>query len=145
MQDYQFNYISHCLSIFYPEPFHYSAPTLRIIESNGSYKEFLFIQLLFKSDNISLAIVRGCTWANDITKYCGAYCEILSLLLELSVYSHRSNDSLLSGKTKSFGKGTEEIYFCKNRMDRQFLGFDDSRTDLKFCDNRMMSVNFCTT
>ena len=143
MQEYQFKYISQCLCIFYLY-FTYSAPTLHIIDPNGSCKEFLFVQLLFKSDNISRATVRGGTWVNDITKCCGAYHEILSLLLELFVNSHMSNDSLLSGKTKSFGKGIEEIYFCKNRMDRQFIRVDYSRADLKLCDNRITSVNFCT-
>ena len=124
---------------------HKEGPTLHIIESNCSCKEFLFVKLLFKSDNISPTTVRGGTWVNDITKYCCTYREILSLLLELFVYSHMSNYSLLSGKKKkSFRKGIEEIYFCKNCMDRQFLRFDDSRADLKSCDNRIMTAIFCT-
>ena len=116
MQDYQWKYISHCLCIFYPEPFHYSAPTLHIIESNGSCKEFLFVQLFFKSDNISPATVRGGTWVNDITKYCAAYREILSLLLELSVYSYMSNDSPLSGKTKFWERDWRNIFLPKSHV-----------------------------
>ena len=41
--DYQFKYISHCLCVFYPEPFNFSAPTLHIIEWKGSCKEFLLL------------------------------------------------------------------------------------------------------
>ena len=93
MQDYQFKYISHSSCIFYPEPFLFSAPTVHIIEWKSSCKEFLFVQLFFKSDNISLTTFRGNTWVNDITKNCGAYREI-------SLYSHMTNGSLLSGKTE---------------------------------------------
>ena len=84
---------SHSFCIFYPEPFLFSAPTLYIIEWKSSCKEFLFVQLFFKSDNISLTTFRGNTWVNDITKNCGAYREI-------SLYSHMTNGSLLSGKTE---------------------------------------------
>ena len=31
MQDYQFKYSSHCLCIFYSEPFLFSAPTVHMI------------------------------------------------------------------------------------------------------------------
>ena len=140
MQGYQFKYISRCLCIFYPEPFLFSAPTLHIIECKGSYKEFLFVQLFFKSDHISHATFRGGAWVNDITKNCGAYCEIPPFVPELFVYSHMSNGSVLSGKTKSSGKGIAEIYFRRNRMDRQFWRFDDSPVDLKFCGIRIISV-----
>ena len=140
MQDYQFKYISHGLCIFYPEPFHFSAPTLHIIEWKGSCKEFLFVQLFFKSDNISRATFRGGAWVNVITKNCDAYREMPPFVPELFVYSQMSNGSLLSGKTKSSGKGTEEIYFRGNRMERQFWRFDDSHDNLKFCGIRIMSV-----
>ena len=50
-----------------------------------------------------------------------------------------SNGRLLSGKTKSSGKGIEEIYFRRNRMDRQFWRFDESPVDLKFCGIRIIS------
>ena len=143
MQDYQFKYISHCLSTFYPEPFHLFAPALHIIEWKCSCKELLFcsaVSFLFKSDNISRATFRGGAWVNDITKNCHAYREIPPFVSELFVYSQMSNGSLLSGKTKSSGKGIAEIYFRRNRMDRQFWRFDDSPIDLKFCDIRIMSV-----
>ena len=136
MQDYQFKYVSHCLCIFYPESFLFPAPTLHIIEWKGSCKEFLFVQLFFKSDDISRVTFRG----NDITKNRRAYREIPPFVPELFVYSHMSNGSLLSGKTKSSGKGIAEIYFRRNRMDRQFWRFDDSPIDLKFCGIRIMSV-----
>ena len=119
MQDYQFKYISHCLCIFYPEPFLFSAPTLHITEWKGSCKEFLFVRLFFKSNNISRATFRG-AWVNGITKNCGAYREILPFVPELFVYPHMSNGSLLSGKTKTSGKGIEETYLRKNRMDWEF-------------------------
>ena len=143
MQDYQFKYISHCLCIFYPEPFNFSAPTLHIIEWKGPCKEFLFVQLFFKSVNIPQATFRGGDWVNDITKNCGAYREIPPLLPDLFLYSHIINGSPLLGKTKSSGKGIGEIYFRKSRMDRQLWRFDDQHVDLKFCDIRM-SVNLCT-
>ena len=110
IQDYQFKYTSHCLCFFYPELFLFSEPTLHIKEWKGSCKEFLFVRLFFKSDNISHATFRG-AWVNDITKNCAAYREIPPFVPELFVYSHMSNGSLLSGKTKSSGKGIEEIYF----------------------------------
>ena len=53
MLDYQFKYIAHYLCIFYPEPFLFSAPTMQIVKWKGSCKEFLFVQLFFKFDNIS--------------------------------------------------------------------------------------------
>ena len=126
MQDYKFKYISHCLCIFYPNPFNFSAPTLHIIEWKGPCKEFLFVQLFFKSDNIPQATLRGSDWVNNVTKNCGIYREIVTLLPELFLYSHIINDSLLSGKTKSSGKGIEEIwYFRKSCIDRQLWRFDD--------------------
>ena len=137
MQDYQFKYISHCLCIFYPELFLFSASTLHIIEWKGFCKEFLFVQLFFKYVNISRVTLRGGAWVND---NCGAYHEIPPFVPELFVYSYTNNGSLLSGKTKSPGKGIEEIYFRWNRMDRQFWRFDDSPVDLKFCGIRIMSV-----
>ena len=103
------------------------APTLHIIEWKGSCKDLLFVHLFFKSDNFSQVIFRGGVWVNEITRNCGAYHEIPPFVPELFVYSHMSNDSLLSGKTISSGKGIEEIYFRRNRMDRQFQRFDDSR------------------
>ena len=43
MEDQQFKYTSHCLCIFYPEPFHFFAPTLHIIEWKALEKSlFLF-------------------------------------------------------------------------------------------------------
>ena len=42
MQDYQFKYISHSLSIFNPEPFLFSAPTLHVIEWRSCKEFFLF-------------------------------------------------------------------------------------------------------
>ena len=51
-----------------------------------------------------------------------------------------SNSSFLSDQIKSSGKGIEEIYFRRNRIDRQFWRFDDSSVDLKFCDIRIMCV-----
>ena len=144
MQDYQFKYISHCLSTFYPEPFHLFAPALHIIEWKCSCKELLLcsaVSFLFKSDNISRATCRGGAWVNDITKNCDDYPEIPPFVPELFVYSHMSNGSLLSGKAKTSGKSIEEIwYFPRNRIERQFWRFDDSRVDLKFCDIRTMSV-----
>ena len=145
MQDYQFKYILHCLYTFYLQPFlFFFAPGLHIIEWKGSCKEFLFcsaVSFLFKSDNISRATFRGGAWVNDITKNSGDYREVTHFVRELFVYSHISNGSLLSGKTKSSGKSIEEIwYFPMNRMERQFWRFDDSRVDLKFCDIRIMSV-----
>ena len=104
-----------------------------IIEWKHSCK--FFVQLFIKSDNISLAIFRG----NDITENCGAYREIPPLVPELFTYSYMSNGSLLSGNTKSSGKGIEEIYLGRNRMGRQFWRFDDSHVDLKFCDIRIIS------
>ena len=71
LQDYQFKYILHCLSIFYPEPFLFFPPALHIIEWKGSCKELLFcsaVSFLFKSDNISRATFRGGAWVNDIPK-----------------------------------------------------------------------------
>ena len=112
MQDYQFKYISHCLCIFYPEPFLFSAPTLHITEWKGSCKEFLFVRLFFKSNNISRATFRG-AWVNGITKNCGAYREILPFVPEFFVYPHMNNGSLLSGKTKTSGKGIEETYYVR--------------------------------
>ena len=136
MQDYQFKYISHCLCISYPEPFLFPAPTLHIREWKGSCKECLLVQLFFKSDNISRATFRGGAWVKDITKNWGAYREIPPFFVpKLFGYSHMSNGSLLSGKTKNSGKGIEEIYFCRNRMDWQFWRFDDSRVDLRYQDN----------
>ena len=124
MQDSQFKYTSHCLCIFYSKPFNFSAPTLNIIERKGSYKEFLFVQLFFKSDNIPQATFRGGDWVNNVTKNCCAYREIPSLLSELFLYSHIINGSLLSRKTKSSEKGIVEIwYFPKSRMDRQLWRF----------------------
>ena len=49
-----------------------------------------------------------------------AYREISPLLPDLFVFSHMSNTSLLSGKTKSSEKGIEEIYFHRKRIDREF-------------------------
>ena len=140
IQDYQFKYISHCLCMFYPEPFLFSAPTLHIIEWKSSSKEFLFVQLFFKPDNISRTTFRGDAWVNDITKNFCAYREISPLFTELFVFSYMSNISLLSGKTKSYEKGIEEISFRRKRMDREFWRFDGSPVDLKFCDIRIMSV-----
>ena len=125
MQDYQFKYISHCLCIFYPKPFNFSAPTLHIIEWKGSCKKFLFVQLFLKSGNIPLATFRGSDWVNDITKNCGVYREIPPLLPELFLYSYIINDNLLLGKTKRSVKNNGEIYFRKSRMDRQLWRFDD--------------------
>ena len=125
MQDYQFKYISHCLCISYPEPFLFPAPTLHIIEWKGSCKEFLFVHLFFISDNISRATFRGGAWVYDVTKNCGAYRQIPPFVPELFVYSRMSNGSLLSGKSKSSGKGIEEICFCRNHLDQQFSRFDD--------------------
>ena len=115
------------------------APTLHIIEWKGFCKEFLFIQLFFKFDNILCTAFRGGAWVNEITKNCGAYRKIPPFVPELFVYSHMSNGSL-SGKTKSSGKVIEEIYFRRNCMDQKFLIFDDSRVDLKFFSLRMRSV-----
>ena len=98
MQDCQFKYVLYCLCFFYPESFLFSAPTLHIKEWKGSCKEFLFVRLFFKSDNISRATSRH-----------------------------------------SSGKGIEEIYFRRKRMDRQFWRFDYSPVDLKFCGIRIMS------
>ena len=53
-----------------------------------------------------------------------------------------SNSSFLSDQIKSSGKGIEEIYFRRNRIDRQFWRFDDSSVDLKFCDIRIMCVKW---
>ena len=140
IQDYQFKHISHCLCMFYPEPFLFSAPTLHIVEGKSSSKEFLFVQLIFKPDKNSRTTFRGDAWVNDITKNFCAYREISPLLPELFVFSHMSNTSLLSGKTKSSEKGIEEIYFHRKRIDREFWRFDGSPIDLKFCDIKIMSV-----
>ena len=140
IQEYQFKYISHCLCIFYPEVFLFCASSLHIIVWKGFCKEFLFVQLFFKSDNISRATFRGGAWVNDLIKNCGDSREIPPFVPELFIYSHMSNGSLLSGKAKSSGKGIAEIYFRRNRMDRQFWRFDDSPVDLKFCGIRIMSV-----
>ena len=121
-----------------PETFLFAAPTLHILERKGYCKEFLFVQLFFKSDNALRTTFRVGAWVNDIIKNCGAYREIPPFVPELFVYSHMSNGSLLSGKTKSSGKGIAEIYFRRNRMDRQFWRFDDSPVDLKFCGIRIM-------
>ena len=51
-----------------------------------------------------------------------------------------SNGSFLSGKTKSSGKGIEEIYFRRSRMEREFWSFDDLRIDLKSGDIRLLSA-----
>ena len=126
--------------MFYPEPFLFSAPTLHIIEWKSSSKEFLFVQLFFKPDNVSRTTFRGDAWVNDITKNFCAYREISPLLPELFVFSHMSNSSILSGKTKSSEKGIEEIHFRRKRMDREFWRFDGLPIDLKFCDIRIMSV-----
>ena len=99
MQAYQFKYISHSLSIFNPEPSLFSAPTLHVIEWS-SCKEFFFVHLFFKSDNISPTTFRGHASVNYIVKNCSTYREILPLLPELFVYSHMTNGSLLSGKTE---------------------------------------------
>ena len=64
----QFKYILHCLCIFYPKFFHFPALTLHIAEWKGSCKEFLFVNLIFKSDNIPQATFRGGAWVNNITK-----------------------------------------------------------------------------
>ena len=96
--------------------------------------------MFFKSNNISRATFREGAWVKDITKNCGPYREIPPFAPELFFYSHMSNGSLLSGKTKSSGKGIEEIYFRRNRMDRQFWRFDNSPVDLKFCGIRIMNV-----
>ena len=104
IQDYQFKYISHCLCIFYPEPFLFSAPTLHIIEWKDCWKEFLFVQLFFKSDDISRVTFRG----NDITKNCRAYRETPPFVPELFIYSHMNNGSLLSGKTKGSGNALKK-------------------------------------
>ena len=148
MQDYQFKYILHCLYTFYLQPllfFLFFAPGLQIIEWKGSCKELLFcsaVSFLFKSDNISRATFRGGAWVNDIIKNCGDSREIPPFVPELFIYSHMSNGSLLSGKTRSSGKSIEEIwYFPRSCMERQFWRFDDWRVDLKFCDIRIMSVN----
>ena len=139
MQDYQFKHISHCLCIFDPEPFLFFALALDIIEWKGSCKEIFFVQLFLFC--LNLITFRGGAWVNDITKNPGDYREVTHFVRELFVYSHISNGSLLSGKTKSSGKSIEEIwYFPMNRMERQFWRFDDSRVDLKFCDIRIMSV-----
>ena len=132
---------SHSFCIFYPEPFLFSAPTLYIIEWKSSCKEFLFVQLFFKSDNISLTTFREHAWVNGITKNCGAYREISPLIPKLFVYSHMTNGSLLSGKTE-LGKGIEERHFRRKRMDREFWRFDSSPVDLKLCNIRIISVKF---
>ena len=41
---------------------------------------------------------------------------------------------------QSSAKGIEEIYFHRNRMDREFWRCDGSPVDLKLCDIRIMSV-----
>ena len=124
-----------------PETFLFAAPTLHILERKGYCKEFLFVQLFFKSDNALRTTFRVGAWVNDIIKNCGAYREIPPFVPELFVYSHMSNGSLLSGKTKSSGKGIEEIWYLRrNRMDPQFWRFDDSRVDWKFWDIRIMSL-----
>ena len=123
-----------------PRAFLFSALTVHIIEWKSSSKELLFVQLFFKPDNISRTTFRGDTWVNDSTKNFCSYREISPLLPELFVFSHLSNSSILSGKTRSYEKGIEEIYFRRKRMDREFWRFDGSPVDLKFCDIRIMSV-----
>ena len=85
------------------------------------------------------ATFRG-AWVNDITKNCSAYRKIPPFVQQLFVYFHMSNGSFLSGKTKSSGKGIEEMYFCRSRMEREFWRFDNLRVDLKFRDIRLMSA-----
>ena len=87
------------------------------------------------------ATFRG-AWVNDITKNCSAYRKIPPFVQQFFVYSHMSNGSFLSGKTKSSGKGIEEIYFRRSRMEREFWRFDDLRVDLKFGNIRLMSAKF---
>ena len=47
-----------------------------------------------------------------------------------------SNGSFPSDKTKSSGKGIEETYFHRSRMEREFCRFDYLRVDLNFGDIR---------
>ena len=108
MQDYQFKYISHCSCIFYPVSFLFFAPTMHIKEWKSSCK-FFFIQLFFKSNNISRATFRGGAWVNDITKNCGAYREIPPFVSELFDYSHMSKESLLSGRV--LGRALKKYIF----------------------------------
>ena len=70
---------------------------------------------------------------NDITKNNSTYCKIPPFVQEFFVYSHMSNGSFLSGKSKSSAKGIEEIYFRRSRTEREFWSFDD----LKFGDIRL--------
>ena len=49
MGDYQFKNISHCLRIFNPESFHFSAPTLHMIEWKGYWKEVCFYWTVLKT------------------------------------------------------------------------------------------------
>ena len=79
-------------------------------------------------------------WVTDITKNCSAYCKITPFFQELFVFAHMSNRSFLSGKTKISGKGIEEIYFRRSRMEREFWSFDDLRVNLKFGDIRLMAA-----
>ena len=43
---------------------------------------------------------------------------------------------------QSSGKGIEEIYFRRKRIDRDFWRFDSSPVDLKLCNIRIMSVKW---
>ena len=79
-------------------------------------------------------------WVNDITKNCSTYRKIPPFVQQFFVYSHMSNRSFLSDKTKSSGKSIEEISFCRSCMEREFWRFDDLRIDLKFGDVRLISA-----
>ena len=85
------------------------------------------------------ATFRG-AWINDIAKNCSAYRKIPPFVQQCFVYSHMSNGSFLSDKTKSSGKGIEEMYFHRSLMEREFWRFDDLRVDLKFGNIRLMSA-----
>ena len=104
MQDYQFKYILRSFCIFYAESVLFSAPILHMIEWRSSRKEFLFVQLFFKSDNISPTTFRGHAWN------CGAYRATLPFLLDFFVYIHMTNASLLSGKTELCERHRRNIF-----------------------------------
>ena len=84
IQDYQFKYILHCLCMFYPEFFLFSAPKA-LPRSFFLFNCFLNLRT-FRAPHLEETLE-----LLTLPKTAGAYRKISPLLPQLFVYSHMSN------------------------------------------------------
>ena len=126
IQDYQFKYILHCLCMFYPESFLFSAP-------KALTRSFYLFNCFLNMRTFSAPHLEETLELLTLPK-------TVALIAKFHRCSHSFSSTLIW--VTAAVKGIDEIYFRRNRMDRDFWRFDGSPVDMKFCNIRVMSVKY---